>query len=92
MRKYLMKLLHTFSIIEDQIVIISGEWGLIARLLMSTKGDKKLLQKARRYILALKAASDEEDDDTYEAVLHMDAEKISKQLEEASNIGHLERK
>ena len=94
-RQYLQRILRKFTINQEQIIVISGKWGLTSHLLRSNRGNKKLLNAAKHHVLALKlsaTATDDDDDDTWpNAVWKMDANAIAKQLEEASNIKSLEK-
>ena len=82
--EYLQSILKEFAINQEQIFVISGEWGLTSCLLKSN-GDKELLNVAKRYIFALRFADD------FDAVSKMDANAIAQELEEASNIKSLEK-
>lgn len=91
--QYLQKILKKYTIDREQIFVISGEWGLISRLLKSDQGDKKLLNAAKHNVLAMKLSVDDADyDNCHDVVLKMDAYAVAQQLEEASNIKSLEKK
>jgi putative protein kinase ArgK-like GTPase of G3E family len=84
-----------YTVPREQIVIVSGEWALMARELAKNPADRALFQRARKFLtfykdVQAKGKKGNEDYDAFEEVGKMDAAAIARELEEASNIEDLE--
>ncbi|CAI8025755.1 hypothetical protein GBAR_LOCUS14856 [Geodia barretti] len=83
-----------YMVPREQIVVVSGEWALMARELAKNPGNRELFQRARKFLTFYKdtqAKGDgKEDYDAFEEVAGMNVETVARELEEASNIKDLE--